>query len=550
MGSLPFRVILALLTLGLALPASSRQETGDPARAMDRGEKALASNRLQDAITQFEKAVDFDGHSAKAHIGLANALMMSVTGGMVTDMQLATLEPAKREEQLALEIAPNDAEALAGMGELQYRLGFRAGLLSFQKSAGLTDAKNTLGRALATDPNNYHANYQLVRIATSELFWLVTEARAALGLKPGVKQDLSPAAANELRQKCTPVLQAAVAHANAAIAARANAYEAMHELAGLYLIRSLIDESGEEKQADLKMQQDWQTKSQLAYARFQRALAEPQPFVEPHDFQEALTEGRNSAAIYQYESAIRAFDRAVQFNGKSAEAHVELANALIRSASGDSSTYSVDPERLHRAVEEDLKALDLAHDNAEAMAGIAAATYSLKKAAGGKSEGDVYTEARDWVKKALAADANNFRANYLMAVMASQQAGTALFNAQSEAYKKGIRDGSLPPDVSESLRQNYGPLVEEGLRCAQAALKARPGSYLTLHELSNLYNLRSQWSGNSSKADRERSLELAHEAAQRVPKDDPEGELLRTLARLPAMLPPPPPPPAPGPPKQ
>jgi tetratricopeptide (TPR) repeat protein len=544
------RLATAVLAACLSLQAIAAPQSDEFARAVADGEKAMAQGRSQDAIPFFEKAVQLDPRSAKAHVGLANALMGSVATGIVTDADIQTLQRAQKEEQIALELAPNSAEALAGLGELQFRIGLGTGSVVFKQSTGLAEAKQTLVRALAADPNNYHANYQLARIESTEVFWIVMQGRYSAGLKPGVKQDLPPAVKEALRRQCAPLFQKAIEHADKAISARENAYDAMSQLSSLYFMRSVIDESAEETQADLKLQQDWQTKSQIAHARFQRASSEPaEQAVELHNFQEAMAEGRRAVAAYHYESAVRAFEKAVQFDDKSADAHVELANALIRTSSGDNSIYLFDPERLQRAIQEDRKALDLAPNNAEAMAGMAAATYAINSHSYFNSKVDPFAEARDWARKALAADPKNYHANYLMAEFAARQAGVATFEVESEAYKnKTVRDNKVPPELMEPVRQKYGALVDEGFACINAALAVQPGSYMAMYQLSALYGVRSEFGGDSSKADRQLSLEWQSKAVRLAAKDDPDAQFLLTMQSVGSIvgaigrLPPPPPP--------
>jgi hypothetical protein len=128
-----------------------------------------------------------------------------------------------------------------------------------------------------------------------------------------------------------------------------------------------------------------------------------------------------------------------------------------------------------------------------------------------------------------------------MATLAEQEAGSALLDAQSEAYNKSP-DHKVPPDVLEALRRSYADVVDEELRYGQAALTARPGSYLAMYRLSSLYSIRNQFIGNASKADRELSARLYQQALHLVPKDDPEGETLRQseIVRIFSAIPPPP----------
>ncbi|MBV9226789.1 MAG: hypothetical protein JOY85_22360 [Acidobacteriaceae bacterium] len=505
---------------------------------MRKGEKALSQANYSEAIASCQKAIQLNGRSADAHICLANALMGSTLPGMP---DIEVLQQARKEEQIALELAPNNAEALAGLGELEYRLGFGPGPTMFKRSAGLKTAKDLLARALASDPNNYHAHNELARIAGGEVSVTIMQAFYAAGFKPGEKNQFSPAAKERLRQQCGSVLEEGIEHAQKAISIRANAYQAMHELGGLFFFRSIIDEKESDTRADLKAQEEWNTKSQRAYAKSQRETAasdSPQPAVEPRNLQEAMAEGRKAFAAFRYENAVHAFERAVQFNEQSADAHVQLANALLWTSAGENSIYPFDDERLQRAVKEDHRTLELTPGNAEAMAGLAKAAYSFAMRSQGSEQAARFAEAKDWARKALIADPNNFHANYLMAHLAYQEFGRASFDAASEAYKKGFHDFRLPPQYREPLQQRYSGLVEEGLRCAQKALAIQPGSYLAMYELSNLYSARNELSANPSKTDAELAKQWGDKARQLVRKDDPDGEILRI-----SPAPPPPPPP-------
>jgi tetratricopeptide (TPR) repeat protein len=90
-----------------------------------------------------------------------------------------------------------------------------------------------------------------------------------------------------------------------------------------------------------------------------------------------LQEGKKALSQGNYSEAIASCQKAVQLNGRSAEAHTCLANALLWTSAGENSTYPFDDERLQRAMREDYRALELESHNAEAMAGLAKAAYSL-----------------------------------------------------------------------------------------------------------------------------------------------------------------------------
>jgi cytochrome c-type biogenesis protein CcmH/NrfG len=535
-----------LLSVAFVTAAYGGGAKDDFASAMLDDQSATSRFEYQAAISAYEKAIQFDARSAAAHIGLANTLMQSALGPMFPGVA-ETLKRAENEEQAALGLEPNNAEALAGLGEVQYRLGLPARGGLFTLSTTIVTAKETLAKALAADPKNYHAHYQLARIAGAEFGSRFLHAMAAAGMKFGVKQEFPPGLKEKIRSDDGPILEQGMEHAKKAIAAQENSTEAMHELSGLYYMKSLIAETPDEEQADLKLRDEWQARSQQANALRQRGVtAATQPTIEVRNFSEAMAAGTRSTEAFQYESAVRAFKKAVQFDDRSVEAHVLYGRALIRTSDGNNSSYPYDAERLQQGLKEEQRALDLDGHDADAMAEIGAAILASGSFAPQKA--DRFAAARDWEKKALAADAKNYRANYLMAFIAYQEAGGPLFDASSTAYERGVRDGSLPLDLREPLKQRYGALVDEGIRCGQAALTVQPGSYLAMWELVDLLSWRHDVSAEPSKADAEMAKEFRTKAFQLVPKEDPEGSMIRSISMMPPLLPPPPPPPPSAPP--
>jgi hypothetical protein len=229
------KIVFVCFCLALGMKAGPLSDSFT--RAMQESKKALSQANYSEAVASCQKAVQLNGQSAEAHISLANALMQSTLPGM-PDMEV--LQRARKEEQVALELAPNNAAALAGLGELEYRLGFGPGSPMFKRSAGLKTAEDLLARALASDPNNYHAHYELARIASGEVSTTIMQAFVAAGFKPGEKNQFSAAAKERLRQQYGGVLREGIEHARKAISIQANAYQAMHELGGLFFFRSLL----------------------------------------------------------------------------------------------------------------------------------------------------------------------------------------------------------------------------------------------------------------------------------------------------------------------
>jgi len=135
------------------------------------GNALLQKGQLDKALAQYEKAVEIDPNDAEAHINLGNALF-----------QKEQLDEAVAQFQKALEINPNDAEA-------QYNLGN-----AFFQKGQLDEAVAQFQKALKIDPNSFATHYNLggAFFQKGQLDEAITQFREVLRLKP----DFSPAQDN------------------------------------------------------------------------------------------------------------------------------------------------------------------------------------------------------------------------------------------------------------------------------------------------------------------------------------------------------------------
>jgi tetratricopeptide (TPR) repeat protein len=154
-------VALWWVTVSLA----SAQKTDYFTQAMTAGERTFAQYNYNDALAAFRKATILKPNSSEAQVELANTLILIARTGQQNS---TTLQEAKQAEQKVLEMVPNNAEALAGLGEIEYLSGLHPGNL-FGKSAKLESAVRLLNNALAIDATNYHALYALTRIEARQI---------------------------------------------------------------------------------------------------------------------------------------------------------------------------------------------------------------------------------------------------------------------------------------------------------------------------------------------------------------------------------------------
>src|SRR5271166_6066450 len=135
------------------------------------GNALLQKGQLDAALAQYEKAVEIDPNDAAAHINLGNALF-----------QKEQLDEAVAQFQKAVEINPNDAEA-------QYNLGN-----AFFQKGQLDEAVAQFQKALKIDPNSFATHYNLggALFQKGQLDKAITQFQEVLRLKP----DFSPAQDN------------------------------------------------------------------------------------------------------------------------------------------------------------------------------------------------------------------------------------------------------------------------------------------------------------------------------------------------------------------
>ena len=162
------------------------------------GTALLRKGQVDDAIAQFQKAVEINPTFAGAHNNLGKALS---TKGL-SDQAMA-------EYQKAEELNPNDAPAFADLGDVLLQKGqVEQAMANYQKALEIdpnnSDANNNVGfvlaqqgqfneaiayyhKALETDPDKVEALYNLgVALAqTRQLDDAIIEYRKALQLEPG-----------------------------------------------------------------------------------------------------------------------------------------------------------------------------------------------------------------------------------------------------------------------------------------------------------------------------------------------------------------------------
>jgi tetratricopeptide (TPR) repeat protein len=135
------------------------------------GNALFQKGQLDEAVAQYRKAVEINPNDAEAHINLGNALF-----------QNEQLDEALAQFQKAIEINPNDAETHYNLGNALFQKG------------QLDEAVAQFQKALEIDPNSFATHYNLggALFQKGQLDDAITQFQEVLRLKP----DFSPAQAN------------------------------------------------------------------------------------------------------------------------------------------------------------------------------------------------------------------------------------------------------------------------------------------------------------------------------------------------------------------
>jgi len=150
-------------------------------------------------------------------------------------------------------------------------------------------------------------------------------------------------------------------------------------------------------------------------------------------------------------------------------------------------------------------------------------------------------EAREWARKIVAAYPKEKTAYYSLAVTDWAVAFPAIVTARNAA---GLRPSQpFLPDSSTraTLRDQYGPTIDEGIRMLGSAIKIDPDDSDAMAYMNLLYRLKAFVAENL--ADSTGNLKEADNWAKKSLAAKPKYH--RDLSPLAPPLPPPPPPPPP-----
>ncbi len=254
---------------------------------------------------------------------------------------------------------------------------------------------------------------------------------------------------------------------------------------------------------------------------------------QPADWRSWVNRGVQAFKNAQYGEATADFQKAVDLNPGEIAPHLYLATAWMQQFIPGAES----PENLAIAQKADAEfRIALAQDlnNRVALASLGSLNLNQRK----------WDEARDWYRRLVAADPNNAAAYYSMGFIAWSKWYPAYAKARAQIGMKPEDPGPIADAaVRTSLRSQFWPVLDEGIRTLDKALELNPQyddamAYMNLfiRERADLRDTKEEYTRDIADADQWVQKTLA---TKKMKMQMTQGGML-------AAPPPPPPPPPPA----
>ena len=251
-------LLAAVLFLTAALPsiAEEQADSNDYHVLVKEGNQALARNDFHAASQLFQRAVDNNPSSAKAHEGLGIALFRELAAGNVrvsSDTDVA--DRAETHLKQAASLSPGASRPLLELADLEGFLASRS-----QDDQGRSDryqqARNALQQAIALEPSHPEVYLRLANLERDEFGPVLEQAKARYPKNAGPIPDASLRAS--LQKRYLHLIDDAISNAQRASEANANSQRPLLLLSKLFRQRALLRDTQEQYATDMHTAADWE----------------------------------------------------------------------------------------------------------------------------------------------------------------------------------------------------------------------------------------------------------------------------------------------------
>jgi tetratricopeptide (TPR) repeat protein len=233
-----------------------KADSPDARALIEQGDAALTQGHFHDAIAIFQRAVDLDPSSAKAHERLGITLSKEVIGGNIRPSAGSDLaDRAENHLQSAIELAPFATRPLIELSELDAALAERAED-DAQRSDRYRNAQDLLKKAIALKPGEADLYLRLAKLERDGFSPAIQQASARSGKKPGPLPDSG--IRHSLQQQYGSLIEDAITNARKASEMNADSLQSMLLMSRLLKERALLRDTPEQYASDMQSAADWQ----------------------------------------------------------------------------------------------------------------------------------------------------------------------------------------------------------------------------------------------------------------------------------------------------
>jgi tetratricopeptide (TPR) repeat protein len=259
---------LFTLTLGALLFFSARGYGQDVQSLIGAGNEALSQNKLHEAAEAFQKALDINPSSVRAHEGLGVALSRAIVAGTVRPSAGSeVIERAESNLNQAIDLSPSSAKPLAELSDLEAFLAAGAADPD-EKSDRYKQAQDLMKRVVALDPGKADVYLRLASLERDQFGPVIQQAAARFSSNKGPLPDTD--LRHKLQQQYGSLIDDAIANAEKASQLNGNSPRPLLLTSRLFRERAVIRDTPEQYSADMHSANDWQIQFQAVGGHLDR----------------------------------------------------------------------------------------------------------------------------------------------------------------------------------------------------------------------------------------------------------------------------------------
>jgi tetratricopeptide (TPR) repeat protein len=255
LGQLPRKAILCCLAALLA-QGQDQSGSGNVRDLIQQGNEALEKNQLHTAAEAFQRAVDINPSSAKAHEGLGVTLSREIIARNTRPSEDSdVVDRAESHLRRATELSPSASKPWIQFAELEGALADGATSRA-EKSDRYRAAQDLLKRAVSLEPGKADLYLQLARLERDEFGPAIQKAKGQFSKTNGPIPDVD--LRRELQQQYGSVIDDAISNARSASEMDGHSARPLLLVARLLRERALIRDTQQDYSLDMHSADDWQ----------------------------------------------------------------------------------------------------------------------------------------------------------------------------------------------------------------------------------------------------------------------------------------------------